>query len=351
VAIPSNNYLFNFSSSYSGGGLIILISYLDLFENKGGATFILNDRLKQTLSDKYKKNKILFVRIEKYKRLWNDEYYLKPILNSNPEFNLYFSYGIPIYSVVGKTNWFHVSNLIPISPSHSHLKGMAMLKMLLLRYRIKKFSRNVDILSADSQDGINQTIDFLGEMNLKTKVLRNGIDSDFSQTKKLNINKDKSAITVGTQKYKDLIRLYKLYLKLKSNGDVDSLKVIGDSSSIPMELKRDPSVNIHGTISHNEVIAELTKSKIYLSTSRIENSSIASLEGLYLCDESYLSEIGSHQELVIDAGIDINSVKFDSLGSFYYVTEEIPIKYIDSISWKKVNEDFYQYLKKIIIDK
>lgn len=349
MATPKFNYLFNFSSSYSGGGLIILKSYLKLFNDKGGATFILNHRLKEDLEGNFENNRFFFIKISKFKRLIDDEYYLKSIINKFPKFDLYFSYGIPVYSKIGKINWFHVSNLIPINPKSSHLEGLAMLKMILLRHRIKKFAKNIDFLSADSQDGVDQTIEFLGIKSFTEKVLKNGIDSKSWKNIKIYSKKEKVAVTVGTQKYKDLSRLYSLFLDLKKKGDVEKLKVYGDPSSVPKELHKDLSVEVCGFVPHSQILDELAKSKIYLSTSTIENSSIASLEGLYLCSESYLSTIGSHKELIIDSGLELKSESFEKVGSFYKVTGKISDEYISSISWDKINDEFFQYLEEKII--
>lgn len=346
MATPACNYLFNFSSSYSGGGLVILKSYLELFEKHGGASFILNDKLKAELDGKYRNNKIYFVKIQKIKRLLDDEYYLKPIIKTNQKFDLYFAYGMPVYSKIAKVNWFHVSNLIPVSPEHGQLRGLSMLQMLLLGRRIKKNAVNLDVLSADSQDGVDQTLRFLSKKIPKTTVLRNGVSGEFIDKK--SDNKDSSAITVGTQKYKDLVRLYNIFKILRDKGEVNELKVIGGLEDIPEELKQDSSVKLFGLVPHSKVIDELSKSKVYISTSRIENSSIASLEGLYLCKESFLSEIGSHKELIDDTGLDYESVDFHGEGKMYKVVEEVPADYIRSISWDNVNAEFYEYLTRNI---
>ena len=252
---PSNKYLFNFSSSHTGGGLKILKSYMDLFESKGGVWFILNKKLESTFGDKYSKNKIFFVEIKKFKRFFDDEYYLKPIIKDLPTIELYFSYGIPVYSKVGQTNWFHVSNMIPICPEVSHLGWFSMLQMLLLGHWIRKNRHNADVISADSQDAVNRTLEFLSDYKGKTTVLRNGIDGSFIKLK--TSAKSKTAVTIGTQKYKDLVRLYSLFKQLKSKGEVEELKVIGSEDLIPANLKSDSSVKLMGQIPHEKVVEEL----------------------------------------------------------------------------------------------
>ncbi len=343
MTAPEHNYLFNFSSSFTGGGLIILESYLELFQNRGGAYFIVNEKLREKLDARFSKNTIFFVKIIKVKRFFDDQYYLNPILKILPRVKLYFSYGIPIYSKIGETNWLHISNLIPVNPSLSYLSYFSMAQMYLLGHRFKRNFKNVDVLSADSQDGVNQSLEFLGTHSCQTKVLKNGIESGF--VKKKSTTKEPFAITVGTQKYKDLDKLYKLYLKLKISGVVKGLKIIGDTESIPSYLRNDKSVIIMGRLPHDEVIDELAQSQVYLSTSRIENSSIASLEGLYLCGSTYLSTIGSHKELIIDTGLNYETVHFEDLGRLYKVDQQVSESYIESISWENINNEFYSYLK------
>jgi len=340
---PSHNYLFNFSSSYSGGGLKILCSYLDFFDKNSGAYFIVNSRLKEELSHTYPNNTIFFVKVSKLKRLFNDMYYLKPILDNIPRLDLYFSYGIPVYKKIARNNWFHVSNMIPIDPQANYLGALHILQMKLLGHRIKKYAKYADFLSADSLDAANKASAFIKHEIKNKVVLKNGIDGSFIKLR--GRQKSKTAITVGTQPYKDLGRLFSLYKMLQETGKVESLIIIGAQESVPNIILEDPSVLSMGTIESAQVYEELAKASIYITTSLIENSSVAALEGLYLCSHSYLSQIGPHREMLEDAQLEYESIDIDELGPFYVVKNEVPSEYIDSISWDSVNLEFYNYLK------
>ena len=68
-------YLFNFSSSYSGGGLKRLLSYIQWFDAKGGAHFIINEKLSGQL-DRYSSNTYHYVRISNLQKLINRQKYV-----------------------------------------------------------------------------------------------------------------------------------------------------------------------------------------------------------------------------------------------------------------------------------
>jgi hypothetical protein len=52
----------------------------------------------------------------------------------------------------------------------------------------------------------------------------------------------------------------------------------------------------------------LRKTRFYISTTRVENSYNAAAEGIFFADESYISDIGPHRELLLNAQFDTVSV-------------------------------------------
>ena len=82
-------YLFNFSVSYSGGGLKRLTEYVKWFNSNGGAYFIIHQNCKDLIS-LYENNKYYVVQQSKLSRLINDCAYLKKIVSENDSFDLYF---------------------------------------------------------------------------------------------------------------------------------------------------------------------------------------------------------------------------------------------------------------------
>jgi hypothetical protein len=67
-----------------------------------------------------------------------------------------------------------------------------------------------------------------------------------------------------------------------------------------------------GLLKRSEVIDCLRESKYYISMTFIENSYNAASEGIFLADESYISDIGPHQELL--DGIKFTRTYFPGLG-------------------------------------
>ena len=74
--------------------------------------------------------------------------------------------------------------------------------------------------------------------------------------------------------------------------------MVGDKNSIPKHFINNNNVTLKGVINQNEVIELLKKTKYYISTTKIENSFNAAAEGIIFADESYISDIGPHRELL-----------------------------------------------------
>ena len=146
-----NNFLFNFSSSYSGGGLKRLTAYLKWFSNNGGAHFIVNQRLKNFLLDN-KKNTLYYVDSSKTQRALNNQNYLIDIARQiGADIDLYYSYGIPVPYKVGKVNWFHLSNVLPlIENSEYKLPFLRSIELKWLGVLIRRSYKNAKVLSAES---------------------------------------------------------------------------------------------------------------------------------------------------------------------------------------------------------
>lgn len=345
MAIPKCKYLFNFASSYSGGGKQILLSYLRYFDAQGGAFFIINENLKLEVEKQYTKNYCIFVRPKVIERFFRDGVYLNQVQKICPELELFFSYGIPIYRKLAKINWLHISNLIPISPNSNYLTKIGMLKMYILRSRLKRYNKNVNVLSADSEFAVQLSAKVLAldSNKVKKKALKNGFDQKYLSGEK--IEKEDYAITVGTQPYKDLISLMKVFDCLAERREVTKLKIVGDMDNIPKYFFKRENVEFLGIIPHSEVMGHLRRAKVFLSTSMIENSSVASLEGVYLCERSYLSMIGPHKEMIEDLALSPNKVRFSESITLYEISEEIPENKLNCYDWNKLNKEFHQCIE------
>ncbi len=121
------------------------------------------------------------------------------------------------------------------------------------------------------------------------------------------------ATVVGTIKYKALRESVCVFEMLKRGNPGLKLMIIGNEAWVPGALRALPDVFIRGPLRRSEVIESLRRSKFYITTSRVENSYNAAAEGIFLADESYISDIGPHRELLFDMPFDRVSVPGASL--------------------------------------
>ena len=128
-------WLFNFSASFTGGGLMRLIETARWFDQNEGGNFIINEKAYKAVKSFSKKNKYFLASSSRYKRLSNG-LYLKEILNKIDEPDIYFSYGIPIPFNVGKKNWFHISNALSLTTKKISLGLKRKAEMFILKQKL-----------------------------------------------------------------------------------------------------------------------------------------------------------------------------------------------------------------------
>lgn len=289
-------YLFNFAASYSGGGLKRLIAFSDWFNRNGGAYFIIHPQVSGLVSQ-FPHNQYFIVRQSNFQRVFNDCAYLQGIVKAIGTPDLYYAYGIPIYAACGKLNWFHLSNVLPLK-----MKGIPMpisdrIKLGYLGWRIKQCFDQANIISAESK----YALDLMQLPLVKNHCVSvNGADEILLDHAKLTTQRDNIAVVVGTYRYKALDDAYRVFKMLQRSNPSLKLVIIGDDKIIPAHLKRASEVKVMGLLDQSEVIKYLLTARYYISTTHIENSSNANLEGIYLAEESYISDIGPHRELLAE---------------------------------------------------
>lgn len=304
-----NRYLFNFAVSYSGGGHKRLYEYAKWFDSKGGAWFIVHPNCEYLVSE-FPNNKYFIVSQTMRQRLFSDCAYLEGIKQDVGEPDLYYSYGIPIYARVGKINWFHLSNILPLAMQNVPIKLFHWLKMAYLGLRIKKNFSNAEVISAESK----YSLGFIDrEYSDKLFLSVNGGDDELAHIVS-NVNQAKAnfATVVGTYKYKALDHALLVFEMLKQVNPQLKLRVIGSEETLPVTLRGREDVLVMGLLKRSEVIDCLRDSKYYISMTYIENSYNAASEGIFLADESYISEIGPHQELL--DGINFRRIELPGIG-------------------------------------
>lgn len=290
-----NRFLFNFAVSYSGGGHKRLYEYAKWFNGNGGAWFVVHPSC-EYLATEFPNNRFFVVSQTRWQRLLNDCGYLGAIKQELGQPDLYYSYGIPIYGRFGTINWFHLSNVLPLALENIPITLFDRLKLGYLGRRIRKNFSNADIISAESK----YSLGVIGNEHADKLFLSvNGGDDELayivSNTAPAKAN---YATLVGTYKYKAVDHALRVFEMLKRANPRLKLRVIGSEATLPATLRRREDVLVMGLLKRSEVIDCLRESKYYISMTYIENSYNAASEGIFLADESYISDIGPHQELL-----------------------------------------------------
>jgi glycosyltransferase involved in cell wall biosynthesis len=296
-----NNFLFNFAASYSGGGHKRLYEYAKWFHRNGGARFIIHPRCGDLMAE-FPNNDFLVVRQSYLQRSFNDCGYLDVIGKAVGQPDLYYSYGVPIYSRFGKVNWFHLSNVLPLGTKAIPLSAWDRAKVYYLGRRIRRGFTMADVISAESQHSLD-LMHSVSPAHLFLSV--NGSNDELAGLQsEPNEDREVVATVVGTYRYKALEDAFRVFEMLKESNNQLRLAIIGNVDTIPTKLRRSPDVDVRGTLARPEVINCLLKSRYYISTTYIENSYNAAAEGIFLAQESYISDIGPHRELLMNMHFD-----------------------------------------------
>jgi glycosyltransferase involved in cell wall biosynthesis len=333
------NFIFNFSTSYSGGSFKRLTEYARWFNRNGGARFVISRR-HQHLMEMFPNNEYHPVYQNKIGRFFRDCSYLKEIGEKAGTPDLYYSFGIPVYAKFGRVNWFHLSNVIPIYSRGIPLPFFRSLELKYLGYLIRKNFKNADIISAESQNSLKL---IKGQDAKILVVLVNGSDDELNDQVTEADVKDNIACVVGTMPYKMLLDSYKVFQKLKKHESQLKLIIIGDKKYIPAELINIKDVSLVGQLQREKVVEYLKKAKYYISTTIIENSYNAASEGIFFADESYISDIGPHRELLKDNSFE--TVQFKGISREMIYVKRNSISKTNLRSWNDVIEDMIRMVK------
>ena len=288
-------YLFNFAASYSGGGFKRLQAYANWFNANGGARFVLNPRCAH-LKDELPKNHYFVMTQSRFRRIFDDCAYLNGIGREIGTPELYYSYGIPLYWRFGTINWFHLSNVLPLCTSGIPLSPFERGKARFLGMKIRSGLALADVISAESNFSLDVISPGLGQ---KGFVSVNGSDDELKYLRNLAMEKkDDTAILLGTQRYKAIEDSVSVFAMIKKDHQQLKLIILGNPKYIQRKHRSNPDVVIRGILDRDEVLHCLRKAKFFISTTFIENSYNAASEGIFMADESYISDIGPHRELL-----------------------------------------------------
>jgi hypothetical protein len=292
-----NKFLFNFSASYSTGGYKRLHEYASWFDGHGGAWFVIHPRCENLVAE-LPHVRFFVAKQSRIERLYNDCGYLQAIGEEIGQPELYYSYGIPLYFPFGKINWFHLSNVLPLGAKGIPLSAFQRLKVGYLGRRIRTGLASADVISAESDCSLGM----LGVgCSDKLFLSVNGSDDELACLRGRSLaDKEDIATVVGTASYKALGDSLRVFEMLRKTNSGLKLVVIGNPEWIPGALRDRRDVLIRGLLQRSDVIECLRRTRFYISTTRIENSYNAAAEGIFLAEESYISDIGPHRELLLN---------------------------------------------------
>ena len=93
-----------------------------------------------------------------------------------------------------------------------------------------------------------------------------------------------------------------------------------------------------GKVPHDEVIALLSSAKFYINTSRVENSWNAASEGALLAQESFISDIEPHLELL---DIIVREKYVHNNSALHFEKKSLTPK--DLPTWSDIIEDMIEF--------
>jgi hypothetical protein len=308
--------VFDFSSSPQGGSLKRIAAYVNYFSNSPIKTlFLLQPAVADQLGSKEGVD-IVKVRKNKFLRALGISEYLN-FLKVKPTW--LFSYGIPIYHAVAQHHWFHISNTLPLALGSLPRSSINYYRQAVLQRQLRKHSPLCDVVSAESEFALTlyETIN-LGHP--QQVVLKNGISPgalDFTNAVQAS---PKYAIAVGTSDHKRIALTGAVYDALKSQLGLSKLVIIGQPSEVPADLLQRMDIELLRPMSEGQYWPLLAKASAFISSAVIENSSNAVLEALTLCPLVILSDIPSHQEMVVD----VDKTAFMVLGQPHFMVNNHP---------------------------
>lgn len=332
VSIPTYRYLFNFAGSRTGGGLKRLREYSRAFDNRGGAWFIGHPSC-ESLADEFKKNRYFFPSYSQWQRIFRDCRYLPEIVSTIGRPALYYSYGIPLYQSIGHINWFHLSNVLALNTAKIPLDLGLRLRMIYLGHQVRNGLQWADVISAESQFALDL---FPRECAERLFLSVNGSDDELlSLQRSVHEMPDPTLVTmVGTHVYKGLDDGLRIFEMLRDQVPDLRLEIFGDARAVPSVVRRSSNVILRGIQSQATVVNALMKSRYYISMTHVENSWNAASEGIFLANESFLSAIPPHRELL--KSLPVKEVQISGVKRTVLKVTRAELSGVNLVDWETV---------------
>ncbi|PIP92426.1 MAG: hypothetical protein COW00_00865 [Bdellovibrio sp. CG12_big_fil_rev_8_21_14_0_65_39_13] len=343
--------LFNFSSSYVGGGFKRLKAYLNWYNENHlqyKSIFIINKRIAY-LELQFPNVTIYTVNPSKFARFFCDDYYLNRILKNHNAIDVYFAYGFPVYRRLAKLNWFHLSNLLPLKTELTCKTSFERLKMKLLAHRIKRSLPKIDIFSAESPSSIKISIDSWADTTIPEKYcLENGIDEYLMESDTDPCLKAQYAISIGTKYYKRIDKVIEIFKVLNSSYSELEFKIIGPSLGQNKFNRYGLDIEFIDNLPQLAVYSILRQTKFFVSASSVENSPNSLLEAILLAEKCIISDIPAHRDLLKRLGVDkINKLKIGN--EFFLEIQKVNVSLLkNSLSWDHIIKKKMNYISSIL---
>lgn len=285
------DFVLDFSASWSGGGLRRLEACVRHVGMRGiKALFLVHP----AASDVPRRARVCYVVLRRsaFSRFLPDVRLWRMLAGRAA---VYLSYGIPISLRIGQLNCLHLTNALPFGYGACRVTMAERLKNSMLRTLFRMYQAH-DMVSGESQYMLALYRSSMGWSGPQA-VFRNGTDEELLRYRPQPAG-DRCAVTIGTQGYKRLDRVYRVYNELRSAWHLGDLVIVGDCGGIPADIARREDVCVVGLRPHPETLKLLAESAVFISASEIENSSNAVLEAVRICPESVLSSIPAHAEML-----------------------------------------------------
>lgn len=293
--------VFDFTSSPVGGGLRRIEAYAEYFAASSLKTlFLVHPKVAEKISC-YRGINIEPITRTGFAKATGDVRYLQEI-DTRGRARWLFSYGIPVHARIANKCWFHISNVLPLYLDYVTLDFKLRMMMSAFSWWIRCRAENCDVVSAESLFSIGR-YDAVTKTSGQRVLLNNGLPE------RLLVGGNGSGVTVGargayavavgTASYKRIDRTYEVFLGLKKEWDLERLKIVGESTHIPIAVRKSDDVDIIRYLNNDTEYSDLmSHSLAFISTSETENSSNAVIEGLLLSERAVLSDIPSHLEML-----------------------------------------------------
>jgi glycosyltransferase involved in cell wall biosynthesis len=299
--IPKADLVFDFSSSARGGSLRRLNAYVDYFSGHPLAThFYINDAVAHKHEIAAKVSTSFVAKSGLAKLTLGAEHLAGPDTRSRwadrPAWG--FSYGIPVRAGFAKQHWLHLSNVLPFSYGQCSLSWRLRMKSIAQLQQYRYCAGNIDVMSGESNFTLERASAALGWSG-QTVLLRNGYTPfTTAPAAGASMPEQRYALAVGTEDYKRMDLTYEVYRALKDELRLATLVIIGLASGIPGNVRQAHDVVCETGLSHDALVSRYRRASYFISTSEVENSSLAVLEGLTLTGNAILSDIPSHREML-----------------------------------------------------